>query len=170
MNAQYWIEHLELLEHPEGGYFRETYRSADAITESGLPGRFSGSHAVSTAIYFLVLNRFPSRLHRLKSDEIWHFYEGDPITLSLLHPDKRLETIRLGRNPDNGEVFQATVPAGCWFGGTVEAPGSYALVGCTVAPGFDFTDFELGTRSRLLPEFPEHADTIEMLAVSDESN
>ncbi len=167
MNAQNWIDRLGLIEHPEGGYFRETYRADITIPQAGLPTDFDGPRSCSTAIYFLVTHGRPSRLHRLRADEVWHFYDGDPLTLCLLHPDGRLEKVQLGRNPDAGQVLQAVVPAGCWFGSLMEQPGGFALVGCTVAPGFDFKDFELGRRSELRELFPEHRLLVDELAVPD---
>lgn len=167
MNAEYWIEKLNLNAHPEGGFFRETYRSSDIISSEGLPERFSGERSCSTAIYFLVLNGNPSRLHRLKGDEVWHFYDGDPLDLVVLYPDGRREDIRLGRDLDAGQVLQAVIPAGCWFGGNVHADGEYTLAGCTVAPGFDFEDFEMGRESDLLVRFPQHSSLVHRLAAKD---
>ena len=170
MNSEYWINKLNLIEHPEGGYFRETYRANVLIPQEGLPQGFDGPRSCSTAIYFLVKHNRPSRLHRLQSDEIWHFYDGDPLTLCVLHPDDKvnqLEKIRLGRNPEAGEVLQAVVPAGSWFGSLVEQPGEFALVGCTVAPGFDFKDFELGKRSELRELFLNHQLLVDELTASD---
>lgn len=168
MDAGYWIEKLNLIEHPEGGFFRETYRSGEYIPHAGLPDRFIGPRSFSTAIYFLVTGRSPSHLHRLKGDELWHFYAGDRATLHVFHPDGRYEPHLLGGNPEAGESFQAVVPAGCWFGATVEEPDGYALAGCTVAPGFDYADFLLARRSELLLIFPDHASLIEQLTLPDE--
>jgi len=159
----YWVDHLNLQPHPEGGFFSETYRSSEAIAHSALPGRFSGDRSCSTAIYFLVEAGKFSSLHRIQSDELWHFYTGAPLLVSVIHPDGRLEDIRLGANPENGEVFQAVVPAGAWFGSRLLQESGYALVGCTVAPGFDFADFELATRVEMLNLFPQHRSTIEVL-------
>ena len=167
MNAEYWIEKLNLIEHPEGGFFRETYRSPDILAPEGLPARFSGARSCSTAIYFLVRNGHPSRLHRLKGDEVWHFYDGAPLDLVVLHPDGTRTDIRLGRDLEAGQVLQAVIPAGCWFGGNVCGDGEYTLAGCTVAPGFDFEDFELGRKSEMLAHFPEHTALIHALAASD---
>jgi predicted cupin superfamily sugar epimerase len=130
------------------------------IAAGHLPGRFGGARACSTAIYFLLRGDQVSRLHRIKSDEIWHFYAGGALTLTLIHPDGRLETLPLGADPERGESFQVLVPAGCWYGAAVDDPESYALVGGTVAPGFDFADFELADRQSLLAAFPQHRDAI----------
>jgi predicted cupin superfamily sugar epimerase len=130
------------------------------IEAASLPARFGGPRAHSTAIYFLLPGDQISALHRIKSDEIWHFYAGTALTLTLVHPDGRLEQPRLGADPGRGEAFQALVPAGCWYGAAVDDPTSYALVGGTVAPGFDFADFELADRRDLLARFPQHRETI----------
>ncbi|WP_240732099.1 cupin domain-containing protein [Geobacter sp. FeAm09] len=162
--AAYWAEKLDLLRHPEGGWFRETYRAAETIPEAGLPTRFQGERAFSTAIHFLLERDDFSALHRLKSDEVWHFYDGGPLTVHLMTPDGQYRPLRLGRDPEKGERFQAVAPAGCWFGAEVAAgPGDFALVGCTVAPGFDFSDFELAGQADLTGLFPQHAALIRRL-------
>ena len=147
------ISSLELEPHPEGGWFRETYRADESFSGQDLPARFSGDRAFSTAIYFLLAKDHFSCLHRIRSDEVWHFYCGTTLTIHSISPVGQLHQIRLGPDLGNGEVFQATVPAGAWFGAEVTGPGDYALVGCTVSPGFDFSDFEMGDRDRLLAEF-----------------
>jgi len=160
VTAAYWIDKLGLAPHPEGGFYRETYRSREAVDAHHLPARFGGPRAHSTAIYFLLPGDQVSMLHRIKSDEVWHFYAGGALTLTMMHPDGRLEERRLGPDPERGETFQAVVPAGCWYGAAVGDRGGYALVGGTVAPGFDFADFELGDRATLLATFPRHRETI----------
>ncbi len=162
-DAAYWIRALGLKPHPEGGYFAETYRSGEEIPASALPPRFGGARAFSTAIYFLLEGTQVSALHRLDSDEIWHFYAGSSLTLHVIHPDGRLEAMRMGAAKDEGEAFQAAVPAGAWFGATVDDPRSFTLVGCTVAPGFSFDDFQLATRAELTARFPRHRAIIERL-------
>ncbi|QJW91787.1 cupin domain-containing protein [Spirosoma taeanense] len=166
MTAQDFIQSLHLQPHPEGGYFAETYRSAGTIPQEALPDRFSGARTFGTAIYFLLERHHISALHRIQADEIWHFYAGGPLNVFVINPDATLTVIRLGSNPGNEEVFQAVVPAGCWFGSKPatesESPG-FSLVGCTVAPGFDFADFEMADRTALLTEFPQHRPVIEML-------
>ncbi|GAA4446344.1 hypothetical protein GCM10023189_01360 [Nibrella saemangeumensis] len=152
-----------MLPHPEGGYFAETYRSAETISQHALPGRFTGDRNFGTAIYFLLESRHYSTLHRIQADEIWHFYTGGPLEVFVINPAGELSVIRLGYNPDQGEVFQAVVPAGCWFGAKPATGTEYALVGCTVAPGFDFADFELAQRDVLLSQFPQHHAIIEIL-------
>jgi uncharacterized protein len=161
--AQYWIDHLELAPHPEGGFFRETYRSAGSIESSTLPDCFSTARAFSTAIYFLLRSHEHSAFHRIASDELWHFHTGSPLTVHCIHPGGDYARILLGPDPDAGQVFQGVVPAGVWFGATVDQPESYSLVGCTVAPGFDFADFELARRSDLITRCPQHQAIIERL-------
>lgn len=161
--AAYWVKRLRMQPHPEGGYFAETYRSSEAIPAGALPGRFAGSRSFSTAIYFLLEGHHVSALHRIEADELWHFYAGNPLDVFVLSENGDLETIRLGQNPEADEMFQAVVPAGRWFGAKPVRPDGYALVGCTVAPGFDFQDFELADRAALLAEFPQHRAVIELL-------
>uniref|UniRef100_B8HVB1 DUF985 domain-containing protein n=1 Tax=Cyanothece sp. (strain PCC 7425 / ATCC 29141) TaxID=395961 RepID=B8HVB1_CYAP4 len=158
-----WVKTLQLSPHPEGGYFRETYRSPESLDRSHLPDRFGGPRCFSTAIYFLLESGQFSTLHRIQSDEVWHFYSGGSLTVYAIAPGGELNEIKLGNNPEAGESWQAVVPAGYWFGAAVNAANSYALVGCTVAPGFDFADFELGDRTQLLQKFPQHQALIEKL-------
>lgn len=119
------ILHYQLLPHPEGGYFKETYRSSENIPYSALPPRFSAERSYATAIYFLLLKGLFSAFHRIQSDECWHFYEGDSLHVHVLHQDGRYELIRLGRNRAENEVNQAIVPAGAWFAS--ESLGEYSL-------------------------------------------
>lgn len=158
-----YIKALDLKPHPEGGWYREVYRSDETVVAEALPERYGNDRPIATAIYFLLTSESFSALHRLKSDEQWHFYAGSPLTVHVIEPDGRPRLIRLGPEIDRGETFQATVPGGCWFGATVEQPESFALVGCTVAPGFDFGDFELGRRDELVRKYPEHRELIERL-------
>ncbi len=168
--AEYWIKRLRLRPHPEGGYYRETYRSPEFITRAGLPGRYNGRRALATAIYFLLRGDQFSAFHRLKSDEIWHFHAGAPLSIFIIGKDGRIATYRLGLNAKDGEEPQCVIRAGSWFAATLinrksqiennhlpaplMAEKSYSLVGCTVAPGFDFADFEIGNRVRLCRKYP----------------
>lgn len=165
-SAQYWIDKLQLVAHPEGGYYRETYRSELSIAREALPAQFTGARLVSTAIYFLLEGENFSAFHRLRSDELWHFYAGSPITVHVIEPDGARSEIKLGNDPEAGEVLQAVVKAGRWFASRVRDPQSFALAGCTVAPGFDFADFELGKRSELIRLYPQHRTLIEQLTRS----
>jgi predicted cupin superfamily sugar epimerase len=162
-SAKEWIEGLRLQRHPEGGYYRETYRSAEGVAKAVLPDRFGGDRAFSTAIYFLLAGDDFSALHRIKSDEVWHFYDGAPLTVHVIDPAGRYAAIKLGRSLADGEVPQAVVPAGWLFGASLGGRGSYALVGCTVAPGFDFDDFELPGREDLCRQYTQHRALIELL-------
>ncbi|MCF8373905.1 MAG: cupin domain-containing protein [Bacteroidales bacterium] len=160
-SAEYWIENLYLEPHPEGGWFRETYRSSEKISESGLPLGFSGNRNFSTAIYYLLQNDDFSAWHRIKSDEMWHYYDGDgAIEIHTLSKIKGHEIRVLGSNPENGGSPQVVVPANTWFASRLTKQKMYALAGCTVAPGFDFDDFEMGEELSLVKEFPQHVGII----------
>jgi uncharacterized protein len=162
-SAQYWIDKLNLIAHPEGGYYRETYRAELSIAREALPPQFTGPRLVSTAIYFLLERENFSAFHRLRSDELWHFYTGSSIIVHVIEPDGSYSEILLGDNPDAGEVLQAVVKAGRWFASRVHDAQSFALAGCTVSPGFDFADFELGKRSELIRLYPQHRKLVERL-------
>ncbi|MBT3603281.1 MAG: cupin domain-containing protein [Candidatus Latescibacteria bacterium] len=155
--AQYWIDKLELETHPEGGYFGEMYRSTEKIAQDDLPDRFLGDRSFSTAIYFLLTENNFSALHRIQSDELWFFHTGSPLNVHLIEPSGEYTCLTVG--PEG--PFQGVVPAGCWFGAEVDR--DYALVSCTVAPGFDFSDFDLADRVLLLDQFPQHSDLITRL-------
>ena len=156
------IKTLGLLRHPEGGWYRETYRSSELIPYAILNKKFDDSRSYCTAIYFLLEHGEISALHRIKSDEIWHFYSGASLTVHVITPQGEYYPLHMGSNITAGEVFQCVVPAECWFGAEVCGEG-YSLVGCTVAPGFDFADFEMGSRVELTRQFPEQAEIIERL-------
>jgi len=146
-DAGYWIKNLNLLPHPEGGYYKETYRSTEEINSNSLSNIFKGNRAYSTAIYFLLEKGNFSAFHRIKSDEIWHFYDGDPILIHVIDNNGKLTTHELGLEPQHGIIPQITVPANTWFAS--ESKGNFSLAGCTVSPGFDFTDFEMADRNTL---------------------
>jgi len=159
-----WVDKLQLLPHPEGGFYKENYRSTETLEPSCIPERFPGSRSMSTAIYFLITAENFSAFHRIKSDECWHFYTGDPLWVHLINDatgDYAL--IELGNDLAGTSVFQAVVPAGFWFASETKAGGSFSLVGCTVAPGFDFADFELANRAQLIDQFPAHTTLIQRL-------
>lgn len=162
--ASYWIEKYNLLDHPEGGYYAETYRSFDTIPQNALPAGFTGNRSFSTGIYFLLEKHNFSAFHKIRSDEMWHFYQGEALEIFVIYPvSGKLDVIKLGDNPDNGETFQAVVPANTWFASRPASGSKYALVGCTVAPGFDFEDFEMADRETLQASFPQHTKLIEEL-------
>ena len=157
------IRHYGLQPHPEGGYFKETYRSEGSIPRSALPAEFKGDRSFSTGILFLLSAGAVSRLHRIASDEVWHFLHGGPMTVVQLSPEGRVQLTRLGPNWRSGQAAQHVVPAGHWFGAHADPGSEYSLVGCTVAPGFDFADFELARRDELLKAFPAARGVIEHL-------
>jgi uncharacterized protein len=160
----YWIEHHGLLPHPEGGYYAETYRCSDSVDKIALPARFRGARSFSTGIYFLLERHQFSAFHKIHSDEMWHFYAGAPLEIWMIDPASgELGRLVLGADAENGQVFQAVVPAGFWFGSRPVPGGAYALVGCTVAPGFDFEDLEMAERETLLTMFPAHEEIIHTL-------
>ena len=165
-NQDFWIKYLQLKPHPEGGFYREVYRSEEKISTTALGERFQKDHSFATSIYFLLPGNSFSAFHRLKSDEIWHFYTGHALTLFLLFPDGTLRQEALGPEPDKGQQFQVVIPHGVWFAARVNQKQSYALVGCTVAPGFEFEDFELAKRDFLLKKFPQHKTLISDLTRS----
>jgi uncharacterized protein len=162
-NPQYWIDHLGLGPHPEGGYYAVTYKSDLTIAQDALPAVFHGDRSASTAIYFLLSGSDFSAFHRIASDELWHFYAGTPLIVYVIDPEGNYSELKLGVGSDEGEVFQAVVKAGCWFASRVKDAAGFALVGCTVAPGFDFADFELARRSELTAAYPQHRKIIEEL-------
>ena len=157
-NPTYWINHLKLEKHPEGGYFKETYRSGDLVVN-----KHGNKRAASTGIYFLITSENFSAFHKIVSDELWHHYEGSALSVYIIHPDGKLEVLKIGKNAAAGEQLQGVVPAGCWFASRVDTPDSFSLVGCTVAPGFDFDDFVLAARKELIAQYPEHHKIIEEL-------
>ncbi|HRE09639.1 MAG TPA: cupin domain-containing protein [Ignavibacteria bacterium] len=163
MKAEYYIKKLGLQKHPEGGWFKEVYRSDEDIAAEHLPERFSGSRHHSTSIYFLLTSDTFSAFHRIKSDELWHFYEGSAVTIYMIDSEGNYSEITLGRNIESGEVLQCVIPHGVWFGAKVNSADSFCLAGCTVAPGFHFDDFELGEREELLKIFPKHKKIVNEL-------
>lgn len=155
MNTKDIIEKLQLKPHPEGGYFKETYRCSQQITTN--EGKIRN---VSTAVYYLLGNDDKSFFHRIQSDELWHFHQGEPLEIFIIS-ERQLVVTTLGNQIDKGEVPQAVVPAQQWFAARVKNSAGYSLVTCTVAPGFDFTDFELAKKETLLKEYPHLRDIIE---------
>jgi hypothetical protein len=144
-----------LAPHPEGGFFKETYRSAEKMTTRG-----GVSRPVSTGILFLLPEGQKSRLHRIKSDELWHFHLGGALRLTQISPEGKVAEFLLGPDVKKGHLLQHVVPARYWFGAAPEPGAGFCFVGCTVAPGFDFDDFDLGPRATLLARFPDAKETI----------
>lgn len=154
--AQNYIDALQLLPHPEGGWYREAYRCAESTPAPQLPSRYGGDRSHSTAIYFLLPGETFSAWHRIQSDEVWHHYDGDAVEIYVLNDAGGLSVIRLGKDLAAGETPQAVVHHGDWFASRCAVRSGYALVGCTVAPGFDFADFEMADRAALTAQYPQH--------------
>lgn len=162
-SPQHLIEKFKLQPHVEGGWYSETYRSAETIDQSALPERFGGHRSFSAAIYFLLEKGNFSSFHRIKGDECWHFYAGDRLDLYVIHPDGRFEEIHIGNQIEKGEHFQYVVPGGCWFASRPASDSEFCFVGCTTAPGFDFDDFELAKANELVSAYPQHESLIRSL-------
>jgi len=159
--AEEWIERLGLIPLPEeGGMYREVYRSGEIIPKTALPARFDGERCFSTSIYYLLRHPEFSAFHRLRQEEVWHFYEGSPLTVHIIDLDGTCRQMHMGRDIDSGETLQLVLLAGQLFGATVDRPDSYSLIGCTVAPGFDLADFAAPARNELLAAYPQHRSLI----------
>ncbi|WP_439127926.1 cupin domain-containing protein [Polaribacter sp.] len=163
MDAKTIIDHFNLQEHPEGGYFKEVYRSKGTIAEENLQEYFEGNRNYCTSIYFLLTSDKFSAFHKINQDEIWHFYKGSTLKLHTISPQGEYSFTLIGDDFKNDEVFQFTVPAHYYFAAEVLDKDSFSLVGCTVSPGFDFRDFVLPSSKELAGEFPEHLEIIEQL-------
>ncbi len=163
ISQQSIIEALNLQPHPEGGFFKETYRSQGEIPKEDLPQMFNGKRNYATGIYFLISSDAFSAFHKVNQDEMWHFYLGSPITLHQINPKGDYQKIIIGSDIFSNQQLQYTVPGNCWFAAEVEAKNGFALVGCTVSPGFDFADFNLASRGELISTFPQHQTLIERL-------
>ncbi|MBF8377722.1 cupin domain-containing protein [Alicyclobacillus mali] len=164
-DARRWIERLQLAAHPEGGYYREIYHSPRYLSDPATVEAHGGARRSATSIYFLLPEGEVSRLHRLRSDELWYFHYGRPLVVHLFHPGGRYEARELGLPDAPGREPQVLVPAGTIFGAELipgDDPG-FALVGCMVTPGFDFQDFELLSREAVAPLFPDYEDVIARL-------
>jgi predicted cupin superfamily sugar epimerase len=158
--AEKLVKLLGLKSHPEGGYYRETYRSDEIIEKGALPERYRGDRRYGTAIYYLLTRETFSALHRIKTDEIYHFYLGDPVELVQLLPDSSGCVVMLGNDLASGEQVQTVVSRGTWHGAQLVEGGNYALLGTTVSPGFEFADFEIGDRNELIRSYPSFSDKI----------
>lgn len=153
-SAKFWIEKLSLERHPEGGWFKEIYRSTETIPEISLPEGFSGSRNFSTSIYYLLERDDFSSFHRIKSDEIWHYYTGNSSLEIISIEQVELKKQILGNQGEVNQNFQVVVPKNTWFAARLTNTKGYALAGCTVSPGFHFDDFEMAGRELIL-EYPE---------------
>jgi predicted cupin superfamily sugar epimerase len=164
LNAEEIIRTLNLESHPEeGGFFVETYRSEEQVALDGLPARYTGARSHSTAIYYLLTQETFSEMHRLQSDEVFHFYLGDPVEMLQLWPDGEGRVVKLGTDLVAGMRPQVVVKSGVWQGARLASGGSYALLGCTVAPGFDYVDYESGQQDALIREYPQFGTLISAL-------
>ena len=162
--AKEYINKLQLKQHPEGGYYREVYRSGEKILPTHLPKRYKTSRNFSTSIYFLLEGKQFSTFHLLQSDELWHFYDGSDLMIYIINPEGELITRKLGNSDDT--EFQIVIKKHCWFAVEVCNKKSFSLFGCTVSPGFEFEDFKLGKRELLLKKFPDYDELIKRLTNS----
>jgi predicted cupin superfamily sugar epimerase len=144
----------------EGGYYIETYRATEQLKKEILPPGFSGDRNLSSVILYLLTAKTVSVMHRLKCDEMFHFYMGNPVTMLQLHPDGSNEIVTLGHDIFNEQKVQVLVPKGVWQGAFIQPGGKFSLMGCSVAPGFDEADFEIGDRETLLAKYPDMRDII----------
>lgn len=158
--AKYYIDNLHLQPHPEGGFFREFFRSDIIIKRENLPAIYNGDRNSGTSIYYLLSEKDVSKFHKLKSDEIWHHIDGCSVEIHTFDSDGNYECKLLGKDAENGCVPQIVIPRRTWFGAKLKDTTLFALVGCTVVPGFNFDDFQLGNRKDLLKDFPEHQSII----------
>lgn len=158
-NAECWVKELALQTHPEGGYYKEVYRS----NKSFVPIEIGDHRNYITSIYFLIEANNVSHFHSIKQDELWFYHAGAPLTVYILHEDGDLERLTIGPNPNQGEVLQAVVPANKIFGS--KSTGDFSLVSCVVAPGFDFSDFKLYPKTELLQKYPQHQSIIDELGM-----
>ena len=161
-SANYFIEKLNMISHPEGGFYKEVDVSKENITDKDLNVYFEDTRNLWSSIYFLLGHGEVSNFHRLKSDEMWYYHAGSPLTIYMISPEGKLIEAQLGLNIEKGEKPQILVPKNYIFGSAMNNEG-YALVGCMVSPGFDFKDFELFKREDLLNEYPEHKHIINKL-------
>ena len=157
---QYWVSKLGLLRHPEGGYFKEVYRSPEMISDLELSVQFTDKRNLATSIYFLLTSNDVSHFHRLNADELWYYHTGSSLTIFMVDRQGVLKELKLGLNLEQGELPQVVIPSGTIFGALVNDPDTFSLVSCMVAQGFDFRDFELLSRESLLQEYPQHEEIV----------
>lgn len=163
--AEYYIQALSLLPHPEGGYYKEVYRSPLTLPKKSLPADFTGDRAASTSIYFMLTSDRPSRFHKIRSDETWFFHDGASLDLHLLSPTGAYQKVIIGKDIDKGNQLQFTVSKNHWFAAAISPneAADFALISCVVSPGFDFDDFELANQASLLALYPAHETLIRKL-------
>ncbi|ASK63998.1 cupin [Virgibacillus phasianinus] len=163
-DPNYYVSKLGLTRHPEGGYYKSTFASEEQVADGELSMNFEGKRKLYTSIYFLLTSEDISHFHRLKSDELWYYHAGSPLTIHVIEESGKYKEIKLGLDLDNGEVPQALVPKNSIFGSSVMEDDAFSLVGCMVSPGFEFQDFELFTQEELLTKYSEHEEIIMKLA------
>lgn len=159
-----WVSKLGLTPHPEGGYYKRTFESDEQITDKELSVNFEGQRKLFTSIFFLLTSDDVSHFHRLKSDELWYFHAGSPLTIHVINENGEYQELKLGLNLEKGEVPQILVKKNSIFGSSVMEKDTFSLVGCMVSPGFEFRDFELFTQDELLQKYPHHREIIMKLA------
>lgn len=159
--AKEYIQKLQLKKHPEGGYYREVYRAAEMFYIDAPPKALKRN--ASTSIYFLLEGKQVSKFHRLKSDEQWHFYDGSSIKIYVIDEKGKLKEYLLGNKITDGNLFQLVIKKNNWFAAELINKRGFALIGCTVSPGFDFNDFELADKKSMIEKFPLHSDLIDRL-------
>jgi len=161
--ADYWIRHLNLEEHPEGGSYKRVYTSELQLKQSSLPKTFGGDRPVCSCIYYLLQQNEFSAFHRIQSDELWHLYDGGGLKIYEITSNGSLAEHLLGLEIEKGQSPFHAVKAGNWFAAELLPDSFYALVGCTVSPGFDFSEFELANREKLTSGYPQHTSLIAKL-------
>lgn len=157
-SAEYWIKHLDLRPHTEGGFFTETYRSKVNIEASALPIGYTGDRRTATSIYYLLRSEDIRKMHRIKSDELWYFHQGSPMKVHSIDCAGKKTSKILGSNPTKAEKFYIEIPANTIFAAEVMQPDSFSLVSCVVSPGFEYEDFELFGLEDLEQTFPQHSE------------
>jgi predicted cupin superfamily sugar epimerase len=157
MDAAFWITHLKLQPHPEGGFYKETFRSESTVTRPESQER----HSASTSIYYLLEGDDFSGFHRIVSDELWYFHKGEPLLIHVIDGVGALTTLELS-DRETGELSRA-VKGGCWFASELKSKNGFSLVSCNVAPGFEFSEFEMAMQENMLRYFPAHASAIKRL-------
>lgn len=159
--ADYWIKHLNLKPHPEGGFYSEVFRSSINISSNELPYGYTGDRRVATSIYFMLRSEDISKMHRLKSDELWYFHSGASVRIYIIDHEGKKHVKFLGPKPENGESFCVRIPAGNIFAAEVTKANTHSLMSCVVAPGFDFDDFEMFEKDDLIQAYPKHTELFE---------
>ncbi|MGE7118855.1 cupin domain-containing protein [Peribacillus sp. NPDC046944] len=166
-DANYYVTKLGMEPHPEGGFYKRTFESEERTSDQELSVEFEGKRKLYTSIFFLLGSNDISHLHRLKSDELWYYHAGSPLTIHVIDEKGDYKERKLGINLDEGEIPQVLVPKNSIFGSSVMDEDTFSLVGCMVSPGFEFQDFELFTQEELLSKYPQHRDVITKLAYEE---